>query len=220
MQSLLTGLSLLILGDSHFGMQNYLITTLQDELIRQGARVSTFAACGSPPSIWLTARVASCGTAQRVQSGPVIQQTGAEARTTPVDQLVASVKPNMIVVAMADTIGGYARPQMPREEIEEQVAVLTDKIRSLNIPCLWVGPSWGNEGGPFMKTFARVDELSKFMSTIVSPCTYVDSTKLAGPGQWGTFDGQHFTVAGYKAYGAALAEQIAKLPEVQAAAKR
>jgi hypothetical protein len=89
MQSVLMGLSLLILGDSHFGMQNYLITTLQDELIRRGAKVATYSACGSPPSIWLTVRVASCGTAQRVQSSAIAQQTGPNAKTTPVDQLVA-----------------------------------------------------------------------------------------------------------------------------------
>jgi hypothetical protein len=90
----------------------------------------------------------------------------------------------------------------------------------MNIPCLWVGPSWGTEGGPFMKTFARVDELNKYMATVVSPCTYVDSTKLSKPGAWPTFDGQHYTVDGYKAYGTALADQIARMPEVQAAAKR
>ena len=220
MQSVLMGLSLLILGDSHFGMQNYLITTLQDELVRRGAKVATYSACGSPPSIWLTARVASCGTAQRVQAGPIAQQTGANAKTTPIDQLVTQNKPNMIVVAMADTIGGYTRPQMPKEEIQEQVTALTDKIRSMNIPCLWVGPSWGTEGGPFMKTFARVEELNTYMATVVSPCTYVDSTKLSKPGAWPTFDGQHYTVDGYKAYGTTLADQIAKMPEVQAAAKR
>jgi hypothetical protein len=220
MQSVLMGLSLLILGDSHFGMQNYLITTLQDELVRRGAKVATYSACGSPPSIWLTVRVASCGTAQRVQSGAIAQQTGANAKTTPIDQLVAQNKPNMIVVAMADTIGGYTKPQIPKEEIEEQVSALTDKIRGMNIPCLWVGPSWGTEGGPFMKTFARVDELNKYMATVVSPCTYVDSTKLSKPGAWPTFDGQHYTVDGYKAYGTALADQIARMPEVQAAAKR
>ncbi|MFC7555001.1 SGNH/GDSL hydrolase family protein [Pseudoroseomonas wenyumeiae] len=165
-------------------------------------------------------RVASCGTAQRVQSGAITQQTGANAKTTPIDQLVSQNKPNMIVVAMADTIGGYTKPQMPKEEIQEQVTALTDKIRSMNIPCLWVGPSWGTEGGPFMKTFARVDELNKYMATVVSPCTYVDSTKLSKPGAWPTFDGQHYTVDGYKSYGAALADQIAKMPEVQASAKR
>jgi lysophospholipase L1-like esterase len=220
MQSLLMGISFLVLGDSHFGMQNYLITTLQDELIRRGAKVATYSACGSPPSVWLTVRVASCGTAQRVQSGPITQQTGANAKTTPIDQLVAQNKPNMIMVAMADTIGGYTRPQMPKEDIQEQVSALTDKIRSMNIPCLWVGPSWGTEGGPFMKTFARVDELNKYMAALVSPCTYVDSTALSKPGAWPTFDGQHYTVDGYKAYGAALADAVAKLPQVQAAAKK
>jgi hypothetical protein len=219
MASLLMGLSLLILGDSHFGAQNYLLTTLQDELIHRGARVATYAACGSSPNVWLSVRVASCGTAQRLQSGPITQQVGANARTMPIDQLVARNKPNMIVVAMADTIAGYTNPQMPRDYIEEQVAALTDKIRSLRIPCLWVGPSWGTEGGPYMKTFARVEELSRFMATVVSPCTYVDSTALAKPGAWATFDGQHYTVEGYKAYGAALAEAIATLPQVQAAAK-
>jgi hypothetical protein len=219
MQSLLLGLSLLILGDSHFGKPDYLITSLQNELIGRGAKVATYSACGSPPSIWLTVRVASCGTAQRIQSGPIAQQAGANAKTTPVDQLVATNKPNMIMVAMADTIGGYTRAEMPRDEIQEQVTALTDKIRAMNIPCLWVGPSWGTEGGPFMKTFARVEELSKYMSTIVSPCVYVDSTKLAKPGQWPTFDGQHFSVEGYKAYGAALAQQMSQMPEVLAAAK-
>jgi hypothetical protein len=220
MQSLLMGISFLILGDSHFGMQNYLITTLQDELVRRGAKVATYSACGSPPSVWLTVRVASCGTAQRLQSGAIAQQTGVNAKTTPIDQLVAQNKPNMIMVAMADTIGGYTRPQMPKEDIQEQVSALTDKIRSMNIPCLWVGPSWGTEGGPFMKTFARVDELNKYMATVVSPCTYVDSTALSKPGAWPTFDGQHYTVDGYKAYGAALADAVAKLPQVQAVAKK
>jgi hypothetical protein len=220
MQSILMGLSLLILGDSHFRADTYLISTLQDELIRRGAKVTSYAACGSPPSIWLTARVASCGTAERVQSGPVRQQAGANARTTPITQLVATVKPNMIMVSMADTIGGYTLPEMPRDEILEQVTSLTDKIRSMNIPCLWVGPSWGTEGGPFMKTFERVQELSQYMATIVSPCTYIDSTKLVRQGGWPTFDGQHFTVDGYRSYGTALAEHIAQMPEVLAVTQR
>ncbi len=219
MQSVLMGLTLLILGDSHFGAQGYLVTTLQDELIRQGAQVTTYSACGSPPSIWLTARVASCGTAQRVQSGPIRQQTGANARSTPLNQLVATVKPNMIMVAMADTIGGYTQPQMPRDEILEQVTSLTDRIRSMNIPCLWVGPSWGTEGGPYMKTFPRVQELSQYMATIVSPCTYIDSTQLSRAGQWPTFDGQHYTVDGYRAYGTALAQYMMRMPQVLALTK-
>lgn len=220
MQSLLAGLTMLILGDSHFASQGYLITTLQDALIRDGARVSSFAACGAPASIWVYSCVASCGTAQRIQSGPIQKRAGSQARTTPVTELVQSQHPNIIVVAMADTMGGYVLRQMPRDTIMEEVTALTDQIRQLNIPCIWVGPSWGSEGGPFLKTFARVRELSDYLATIVAPCTYIPSTELERPGAWPTFDGQHFTLPGYQSYGTALAARIAADPQVRALTHR
>ncbi|EFH13506.1 SGNH/GDSL hydrolase family protein [Pseudoroseomonas cervicalis] len=215
MQSLLAGLSLLILGDSHYASQGYLITTLQDQLVQQGARVATFAACGSPASVFLSARVASCGTAQRIQSGPVQTQRGPEARTTPLPQLVQQYRPNLIIVSMGDTMAGYVRRELPADSVREEVTALTDQIRAMNLPCVWIGPSWGTEGGPFMKTYARVQQMSQLLSTIVAPCTYVDSTKLSQPGQWPTFDGQHYTVEGYRAYGQALATTLAQLPQLR-----
>jgi hypothetical protein len=215
MQSALAGLSMLILGDSHFGAQGYLITTLQDQLIAQGAKVSTYAACGSPASAFLTARVASCGTAQRVQAGPIQQKRGTEARTTPLAEMVQQAKPNVVVIAMGDTMAGYVRRELPAESVKEEVAALTDQLRAMNLPCVWIGPSWGTEGGPFMKTFARVQQMSQLLSTAVAPCTYVDSTRLSQPGQWPTFDGQHYTLDGYKAYGAQLAQTLAALPQLR-----
>jgi len=220
MQSLLAGLTMLILGDSHFGAQGYLITTLQDALIRQGAKVASYAACGAPASIWLTARVASCGTAQRIQSGPIQTRSGSEARTTPLAQLVQTQHPNIVVVAMADTMGGYVLRELPRDSILEEVTALTDQIRAMHLPCIWIGPSWGTEGGPFLKTFARVREYSAYLATIVAPCTYLDSTQLSRPGEWPTFDGQHYTLPGYRSYGAALATAIAADPQVRALTHR
>ncbi|WP_426957415.1 SGNH/GDSL hydrolase family protein [Muricoccus radiodurans] len=219
MQSALAGLSLLVLGDSHWAAPQYLAHTLQDQLIQRGARVVSFAACGAPASIWLSARVASCGTAQRVQNGQLEQVRGANARTTPLDELVRQYRPNMIVVSMGDTMAGYVQRTFPRDNIRDEVQALTDRIKSLNLPCIWIGPSWGTEGGPFLKTFDRVREMSAYLATIVTPCTYVDSTRLSQPGQWATFDGQHYTVDGYRAYGQALAQTIAAMPEVQAAAR-
>lgn len=215
MQSLLAGLSLLILGDSHFGSQGYLITTLQDQLIAQGAKVSTYSACGSPASVFLTARVASCGTAQRIQAGPVQAKRGSDARTTPLAEMVNQARPNLVVVALGDTMAGYVRRELPTESVKEEVAALTDQLRAMNLPCVWIGPSWGTEGGPFMKTFARVQQMSQLLATIVAPCTYVDSTRLSTPGQWPTFDGQHYTLDGYKAYGTALATTLAGLPQLR-----
>ncbi|MCQ4160340.1 SGNH/GDSL hydrolase family protein [Roseomonas sp. GC11] len=215
MQSLLAGLSLLILGDSHFATQGYLVTTLQDQLVQQGAKVATYAACGSPASVFLTARVASCGTAVRIQSGPVQTKRGNDARTVPLADMVRQHKPNLVIVAMGDTMAGYVQRQLPTDTVKDEVTALTDQLRAMNMPCVWIGPSWGTEGGPFMKTFTRVQQMSQLLSTIVAPCTYVDSTKLSQPGQWPTFDGQHYTVDGYKAYGTALATTLASLPQLR-----
>jgi len=220
MQSALAGLSLLVLGDSHWATQGYLVTTLQDQLIQRGATVNTFAACGAPPSAFITPRVASCGTAQRLGRGNVTNRTGGDARTTPLDELVRQYRPNLVVISMGDTIAGYVQRQTPADSIREEAMALTDRIKRLGLPCIWIGPAWGTEGGPFLKTFARVQEVSTILAQSVAPCTYVDSTKLSRQGEWPTFDGQHFTADGYRAYGTALANQIAQMPEVQAAAKR
>lgn len=217
MQSALAGLSLLVLGDSHWFSQGYLITTMQDQLIQRGARVASFGACGAPASIWLSSRVASCGTASRIGNGQVVQVRGGNARTTPLTELVAQHRPNLIAVSMGDTMAGYVQRQMPRENIRDEVQALTDRIRTTGIPCIWIGPSWGTEGGPYLKTFDRVREMNEYLATLVAPCTYVDSTRLSQPGQWATFDGQHYTNDGYRAYGTALATYIAQMPEVRAA---
>ncbi|WP_376091477.1 SGNH/GDSL hydrolase family protein [Roseomonas sp. CCTCC AB2023176] len=217
MQSALAGLSLLVLGDSHWFSQGYLVTTLQDQLIQRGARVTSYAACGAPASVWLTARVASCGTASRAQNGPVNQVRGGNARTTPIAELVQQVRPNVIAVSMGDTMAGYVQRQMPRDNIRDEVSALTDRIKGLGIPCIWIGPSWGTEGGPYLKTFDRVREMNEYLATLVAPCTYVDSTRLSRPGEWATFDGQHYTNDGYRAYGTALATYIAQMPEIRAA---
>jgi lysophospholipase L1-like esterase len=54
--------------------------------------------------------------------------------------------------------------------------------------------------------------MSQFLASNVAPCTYIDSLTFSKPGQWVTTDGQHFTVAGYKAWGTAIGAALGKLP--------
>jgi hypothetical protein len=219
MQSALAGLSLLVLGDSHWASQQNLAGVLQDQLIARGATVNSFAACGAPASIWLSARTASCGATRRLQRDRLEGRIGAPGTVTPIDELVRQYHPNMILVSMGDTMAGYALPAARPDSIREDAAALTDRIRRLGLPCIWVGPSWGTEGGPFLKTFARVQEVNAILAESVAPCAYVDSTKLSRPGEWPTFDGTHHTVEGYRAYATALVEQITQMPEIRAAAQ-
>ncbi len=207
----LAGLTILMLGDSHFATQGYLISTLQDALISQGAHVTTYAACGAPTSIWIEAGVAPCGTATRVQSGPVTVDHAKGARVPSFDQLIASVHPNLIIVGGGDTMAGYGQKDFPAQWITGQVQTLTHRIQAANVACVWIGPGWGTEGGPFFKTYAKAQAMSQFLSTHVAPCHYIDSTKMAKPGEWPTFDGQHYSLPGYQKWGTAIDADILEL---------
>ena len=220
MQSTLAGLSLLVLGDSHWASQQNLAGVLQDQLIARGATVNSYGACGAPASVWLSARLASCGATQRLQRNRLEGRIGAPSAVTPVDELVRRHRPNLILVSMGDSLAGYMAPRTPADSIREDAAALADRIRGLGLPCIWIGPSWGTEGGPFLKSFARVQEVNTVLAQSVAPCTYLDSTKLSRPGEWPTFDGTHFTAEGYRAYATALVQQITQMPEIRAAAQK
>ena len=207
----LAGLSILVIGDSHLRDQNYLLGTLHDELLGRGAKVHTIGVCGSTPADWVTTKAGDCGGAERIDKG-TITYTEASAKTKPVKQLIQSEKPNLVVVIMGDTIGGYKQPTFPRAWAWQQVTALTKEIGATGVKCAWVGPAWGSEGGKFGKTFDRVRATSEFLANNVAPCTYVNSLDFSKPGQWRTIDGQHFTPTGYKAWGKAIAKALMAAP--------
>ncbi len=207
MLATLAGLSILVIGDSHLLNPNYLIGRLHDELQAQGAHVHTVGVCGSTPGDWVTPRTGDCGGAERNGKSP-IAYTGKEAATRPVQQLIQGEKPNLVIVVMGDTLGNYKQPTFPRAWAWQQVTALTKAIGATGVPCTWVGPAWGSEGGKFGKTFERVRQTSEFLASNVAPCSYIDSLAFSKPGQWRTIDGQHFTPTGYKAWGKAIAQSV------------
>lgn len=210
---ILAGVTILMLGDSHFATRGYLVSTLQDALLEQGAKVTTVAACGAPSSVWTTGLRAPCGTAERVGNGPVVKNSANDAPVQPLEQLVNKYHPNLIIVGNGDTMAGYGQPAFPADYVGEQVTSLTQRIQAINIPCVWIGPGWGTEGGPYFKTFARVREENAYLATHVAPCRYIDSLTFSQPGEWPTFDGQHYTLAGYAKWGKAIDDAITKLAQ-------
>ncbi|QHI98923.1 SGNH/GDSL hydrolase family protein [Xylophilus rhododendri] len=213
MLATLAGLSILIIGDSHLANAGYLIDTLQDPLVQAGAKVHTIGVCGSVAGDWTTVKQSDCGGAERVGKGP-ITFVGSAAATKPVKQLIAADKPDLVVVVMGDTMGGYKQATYPKAWAYSQVSALTKDIASTGTSCVWVGPAWGSEGGQYGKTFDRVKQASEFLAANVAPCSYVDSLAFSKPGQWRTIDGQHFTSTGYKQWGSAIANAIAESPAV------
>jgi len=126
--------------------------------------------------------------------------------------LIAKNKPDVVVLVIGDTMASYDKPAFPKAWAWQSVTNLTKAISATGTKCVWVGPAWGKEGGMYKKNDARTQLMSKFLAANVAPCSYIDSLSLSKPGQWVTTDGQHFTVAGYKAWGGAIAEAMSKLP--------
>lgn len=211
MNALLAGLTILVIGDSHMVTRDYLITTLHDDLLAQGANVDTYGMCGANAGDWVYPTTVQCGKAERIgKAAPNIDR----AKSTPtyqIDQVIGKSHPNLIVIEMGDTMAGYGQKSFPQAWIYQQVHALTGRIAAANIPCVWVGPPWGSEGSSYHKTFDRVKEMSAFLSTAVAPCKFIDSTQFSKPGEWPTIDGQHLTNAGYKAWGADIAGALERM---------
>ena len=53
MSALLAGMAILVIGDSHMVTNGYLITTLHDKLVEQGATVDTYGMCGANAGDWV-----------------------------------------------------------------------------------------------------------------------------------------------------------------------
>ncbi|MGH8412541.1 MAG: SGNH/GDSL hydrolase family protein, partial [Pseudomonas sp.] len=132
--------------------------------------------------------------------------------TTPIKDLIAKDKPDLVVIIIADTMASYPEPQFPKVWAWKSVTSLTKAITETGTKCVWVGPAWGKVGSQYKKDDARTKVMSQFLATNVAPCTYVDSLTFSKPGQWITTDGQHFTIDGYQKWAKAIGDSLAKLP--------
>jgi hypothetical protein len=210
MNMALAGLVVLVIGDSHMAGPNYLISSLHDSLLAEGASVHSYGMCGASADAWLQKTTVSCGRAERHDKAGPIADTGKQDYTWTINELIAKHHPNLVIVEAADAMGGYGSPQLPKAWIYEQTHALAGRINASGAGCIWVGPVYGEVNSPYHKANDRVQELSQFLSQSVSPCRYVDSTRFAQPGQWPTTDGQHLTTTGYKSWGQDIANAVAQ----------
>ena len=208
--SALAGLTLLVLGESHMSLQNHLTEPLNAALVQKGAIVHSIGACGASAGDWLITKKLDCGAEQKGTEKLLIK--GHEATTTPIKELIAAEKPDVVVLIIGDTMASYDKPVFPKVWAWQGVTGLTKAIAETGTKCIWVGPAWGKEGGMYKKNDQRTQLMSQFLATNAAPCSYIDSLKMSRPGEWITTDGQHFTVAGYKAWADAIAEAMSKLP--------
>jgi hypothetical protein len=209
MGGVLAGVVVLMIGDSHMSNPDYLVTTLHNALTAEGAAVNTYGQCATNAADWIYKVTAPCRAERHSAAAATYGRTVAPTWT--IGDLIAENHPGVVVVELADTMAGYDKPDLPKPWIYEQVRQLVGRITTQHISCVWVGPTWGNPDSGYHKTVARVREMSDFLSEIVAPCAYVDSTKFSKPGEWPTTDGQHLTLAGYRKWGADIADAVVSL---------
>jgi hypothetical protein len=208
----LAGLVVLIIGDSHIASKDFLLGSLPDDLVNQGAAVYTYGVCGSQPHDWVKETELPCGRAARHNADEPIIDKRPKVKTWSLESLIEQHHPDLLVVELGDNMGGYGiTPALPKDWISFEVQEMLQPIEAHALPCVWVGPAWGSEGGPSNKTFARVQELSDDLSQIVSPCHYVDSLRFSQPGQWATYDGEHLTPDSYRLWADDIAEATVRL---------
>jgi len=194
MKGILAGLVMLIIGDSHIAGYGRFNNTLHEELVGQGASVHTFGICGSIPSDWLLPHAIVCGRGERHNGDPAQISMDTKLHGWALPALISHYHPNVVVVELGENMAGYGvASDLPRDLIGGEVRGLARLIQSSGLPCIWIGPTWGTENGPYNKTFARVRDLSAYLSEMVKPCRYIDSLAFSRPGEWPTFDGVHLT---------------------------
>ncbi|WJJ94320.1 SGNH/GDSL hydrolase family protein [Neopusillimonas aromaticivorans] len=208
----LAGLSFLVLGESH--MLYELRDRLYEDLKAGGASyVHVVGACGASAIDWLKPRTVDCGATRK--DGAEAMVTGPGTKTQLIGDLIKADKPDVVLVVIGDTMGSYDNPAFPKAWAWQGVSSLTKAIASTKTACVWVGPAYGKAGGQYNKLDDRVERANRFFASSVSPCTYIDSLKFAKPGQWRTFDGQHFAPDGYAAWSKAIVNELGALPAVQ-----
>jgi hypothetical protein len=209
MSGALAGLVFLVIGDSHMSSPDYLDQTLHDALTAQGATVNTYGMCATNASDWIAKVTTPCRAERHGDNKPVFGKSVTP--TWVLTDLMEQIHPNVVVVELADTMAGYDHPELPRPWIYDQVHQLIGRITARHASCVWVGPVWGMENSGYHKTVTRVREMSQYLSQIVAPCAYIDSTRFSQPGEWPTIDGQHLTAVGYRKWGADIAAQIVQM---------
>lgn len=208
----LAGLVVLIIGDSHNASKDFLLSSLQDALVAQGAVIHSYGVCGSQPHDWIAQTELPCGRGERHNSDEPVIDHSPKVKTWSLEKLIEQHHPNLLVVELGDNMGGYGvLPALPKDWIATQVEEMLKPVAAGKLPCVWVGPPWGTEGGASNKTFARVRDLSAYLSQIVYPCRYVDSLRFSQPGEWPTYDGEHLTPDSYRLWGADIADATVRL---------
>jgi len=171
--------TVLFVGDSHsvgpFGAR-------LDGLLRgAGHNTASYASCGSIAQWWVNAKPTSCGYFFRGLDGAA--DRGLKAPTPVFTDLLASVKPDIVVVELGANYGGNPSDDFAIKDMGDMAA----RIKAAGAECYWV-----------TKPNSRLnqDQTARLIAltgkAVSGSCKVFDSTKVtAYPAEGG--DGTHYS---------------------------
>lgn len=173
---------------------------LDENLRKEGHKVSTYASCGSIAGWWYTGKKTTCGFLSISESGKV---TEATTHATPlIDNLLSEIRPDIVLVAF-----GSNYVKTPSDDfVKKDIQKLLSSIRSSSAECFWITP-------PDMRLYRKeLPRIKKLIQGTV-PCTQFDSETVTSYPETGG-DGVHYWSAKgtpiAKAWADAVAEAFKK----------
>ncbi|WPU66075.1 SGNH/GDSL hydrolase family protein [Peredibacter starrii] len=168
--------TLLVVGDSHtvgpFGRR------LDENLRKEGHKVSTFASCGSIAGWWYTGKKTTCGYLSIDESGKLSEAT---QHTTPlIENLLSEIRPDIVLVAF-----GSNYVKTPSDEfVKKDLQKLLTSINASGAKCFWITP-------PDMRLYRKeIPRIKKLIEETVH-CALFDSETVTKYPETGG-DGVHY----------------------------
>lgn len=171
--------NILFIGDSHsvgpFGWK-------MDEQLRTvpGAKVGSYASCGSIFQWWENGKNTPCGYYFRDTSGKL--EKGGKGPTPIFDSLMNEVKPDLVVVELGANYANIASDDFAVTDMKK----LVKKIADSGAACFWITKPDSRKG---KDQIPRILELTH--KAVTPYCAYFDSTRVTQyPAEGG--DGVHY----------------------------
>lgn len=124
---------ILFIGDSHIASAFGKTLTNLLENKAHGTSVTTISSCGSSASWWLNSTPTTCGLWKRYSA--VETENSSRGETPLLDELIASVKPDTIIVGL----GTNLIPENPLER-RKHAEILMQIASAKGLKCFWIGP--------------------------------------------------------------------------------
>lgn len=197
--------NILIIGDSHsYGPYG---TVMDDYYRKQGHRVSSYASCGSSPSTWVRSssnfQQTNCGYWSKSPSG---KETRVKSHKLPsFQEAISQSKPDLTIVSLGTN--ALSSPQSIKNEVRHAEQMM-ESIQKANSQCVWIGPP-DLDKKPFSTNLNQGVHAFKAAAT-KHGCKYIDSTRHTKYPK-GKSDGIHYSAKDSKAWGEAIAKDLAKI---------